>query len=143
MSITLARCDAADILNLRHRILRAGLPRETASFDGDDDPATAHFAAQQGERIVGCVSVMRRAYDGREAWQLRGMAVDAGMQRAGVGAMLLGAAELHVRESGVPLIWCNARELAVGFYRRHGWMVVSERFEFPTAGPHFRMTREL
>jgi ribosomal protein S18 acetylase RimI-like enzyme len=44
--------------------------------------------------------------------------------------------------NGRPLrLWCNAREPAVGFYRRMGWRVISERFHIETAGPHFKMSR--
>ncbi len=137
-------CRAEHILDLRHRILRAGLPSETARFEGDEAPSTVHFCATLGDgRVVGCVSLMRCGIDGADAWQLRGMAVEPDMQRAGVGRLLLREAEAHAKKAGPPHLWCNARVSAANFYERHGWVTVSKPFDIPNAGPHVRMTREL
>ncbi len=46
-------------------------------------------------------------------------------------------------EKGVRILWANARKPAAEFYRKYGWEIVSEEFEIPTAGPHFRMVRRL
>jgi GNAT superfamily N-acetyltransferase len=137
------RVELSQVVDLRHEVLRAGLARETAVFDGDDEPATAHFAAVRGGIVVGCVTIMRRPHEGRDAWQLRGMAVAPDLQRGGVGARLLRAAEDHVRHApdAPRQMWCNARVPASGFYVRHGWRVVSAPFDIPTAGPHVRMAK--
>src|SRR5881394_507909 len=82
-----------EILDLRWTILRAGLPREAANFDGDDEPTTHHFAAFIGSDAIACATFLRRDIDSKPAWQLRGMAVRADHQRHGVGARLLDGAE--------------------------------------------------
>src|SRR5690606_30254682 len=76
MSVSICSVSIDIILPLRHRILREGLPFESARFEGDEEPASRHFAAWDGERVVGCVSVHRRALDAMTpvGWQLRGMA---------------------------------------------------------------------
>ena len=77
----------AEILALRHAVLRPGRPLETAHFDGDDDPASVHLAAvldATGE-VVGCATLMPRPYERRAAWQLRGMATRADLARRGIG----------------------------------------------------------
>jgi GNAT superfamily N-acetyltransferase len=134
---------SGEIINLRHAVLRAGLPREAAFFDGDDDPGSAHFGAFDGDTLIACVTLHRVPFDAHPAWQLRGMAVAEGHQKRGVGARLLAAAEAHAAGSGYSsLLWCNARSPAVGFYARHGWQAVGEEFEIPTAGPHVRMVTD-
>jgi len=106
----------AEILPLRHRILRAGLPFDAARFEGDDEPATRHYAAVSGEVILGCLSLMPSAWEGRPAWQLRGMATDAAVQGRGLGRQLLEAAVADARAAAPERIfWCNARTSAVGF----------------------------
>jgi predicted GNAT family N-acyltransferase len=134
------RVAVAEILPLRHRILRPGLPFETARFDGDDDPGTRHYAAVSAGAPVACLSLMTSEWEGRPAWQLRGMATDSGEQGRGLGRQLL---ELAVSEAASDHpergFWCNARASAVGFYERLGWRVVSEPFDVPTAGPHVKM----
>ncbi len=135
---------------LRHRVLRPGLPAESAHFDGDDEPRAIHLAAiDGGGAVVGCLSLVRRPWvvDGaREpAWQLRGMAVEADLRGTGVGRLLLREADRRIAAAAdgdlTGRAWCNARSPAVGFYARHGWAAVGPEFEIPTAGPHFRMTK--
>jgi hypothetical protein len=46
--ITCRRATVAEIMPLRHRILRAGLPFETARFEGDEEATTRHYVAFAG-----------------------------------------------------------------------------------------------
>jgi GNAT superfamily N-acetyltransferase len=133
-----------DVIDLRHRVLRAGLPREAASFPGDDEPTAVHFAAIEGSTVVGCVTLIHRPHDGAPAWQLRGMAVAPERRGGGVGSALLAAVDAHVGASDFSRqLWCNARVPAVGFYARHGWRAVNDVFDIPTAGPHRAMVKRI
>jgi GNAT superfamily N-acetyltransferase len=129
-----------EIIGLRHAELRAGLPFGAARFDGDDEPETLHVAAIDDDAVVGCASFMRRPYEGRAAYQLRGMATRADRRGTGVGAAVLRFGVGALR-GDTALLWCNARVAAVPFYERQGWTVVSDVFDIPTAGPHHVMTR--
>lgn len=138
--ITCRRVAVERILPLRHRILRAGLPFETARFDGDDEATTRHYAVLRDVEPVGCLSLMQAPWEGRPAWQLRGMATDVDVQGTGLGRRLLETAVAEaVRDEPGRMFWCNARTSAVGFYEKLGWRVVSEPFDVPTAGPHVKM----
>jgi GNAT superfamily N-acetyltransferase len=133
-----------EILDLRWRVLRAGLPREAAMFAGDESAAALHVAALRGQKVVGCVTLHASQWEGAAAWQLRGMAVAEEWRGNGIGRRLLQGIDALLARSGQTLrLWCNAREEAVGFYGRMGWRVVSQRFVIETAGPHFKMTRLL
>jgi predicted GNAT family N-acyltransferase len=134
---------AAEVLHLRHAILRAGLPRETAIFAGDDDPNTKHVVATLNRRVVGCATVHLNSYEGNPAWQLRGMATDSAFRGSGVGRAMLAFLETSLRESNIQQMWCNARVPAIKFYEYLGWTVVSDVFEVPTAGPHVKMVKTL
>ena len=143
--LTIRQATLDEIIELRWRVLRPGHPRETAQFEGDDDPTTKHFGCFIGASNVGCVTIKRSVWQNQEAWQLRGMAVDDAMQNRGLGRAMLQLIEQTIREDArLPqLIWCNAREAAAGFYERNGWRIASERFDIATVGPHFRMVREV
>jgi GNAT superfamily N-acetyltransferase len=134
---------AAETVELRWPILRAGLARETAIFEGDDWPETRHFGAFSEGRLMGVATILRAPFPAdarsREARQVRGMAVRSEAQGKGCGAALLAACAEAARAAGAEVLWCNARTPAAGFYRRHGFEAVGEEFEIPTAGPHFRM----
>ena len=79
------RVNVERIIDLRWRVLREGLPRSAASFDGDDEPTTRHFAATVNGTVVGCVTLLRRPWLDEPAWQLRGMAVEPHTRNAGIG----------------------------------------------------------
>jgi GNAT superfamily N-acetyltransferase len=142
--VTLRRAALAEILPLRHRELRPGLPVAAAAFEGDDATATRHFGAflaETGEN-VGCLSLMAAPWRGEAALQLRGMATRADLARRGIGSALLRFVEADVRATGGPrLLWCNARLAAVPFYEGLGWTVASPRFDIPSVGPHHVMVR--
>jgi GNAT superfamily N-acetyltransferase len=133
-----------EIIDLRHVVLREGLPRSEAIFKGDEAPTSLHFAAYADEKCVGCATFHLNEYEGKPAYQLRGMATDPEFRSGGIGTTLLKLAEDTLRAAGpIRQLWCNARTPALHFYKKQGWKVVSEEFFIPTAGPHVRMTKSL
>lgn len=134
---------AADTIAVRWPILRPGFARETAVFDGDDAPATLHFGAFDGGKLVGVASVYLVPFSARPdvspAFQLRGMATLPEVRGSGFGEALLAACVAAAGEMGAAILWCNARTSAAQFYAKNGWQTVGEEFDIPTVGPHFRM----
>jgi predicted GNAT family N-acyltransferase len=144
-SVVARRAELSEIFQLRWDVLRPGRAIEAARFPGDTAPETIHVGAFEGRRNIACATATRVAWEGRPAWQLRGMGVAADWQKRRVGQLVLEELLELVRAaaSDVGLIWCNAREEAVEFYRKQGWRVASERFHIEDVGPHFKMMREL
>jgi GNAT superfamily N-acetyltransferase len=147
-NLTICRVSIDQIINLRYKILRAGLPKESARFPGDDAPSTWHVAlfnsSSKNAPPASCASFMLNSYKDEPAWQLRGMASDQPYQGKGFGGELLRCAEVLIAaDSNVRHFWCNARVPAIPFYQKHGWSVDSEEFEIPTAGPHRKMVKRL
>jgi GNAT superfamily N-acetyltransferase len=145
-TLTIRRARIEEILALRHRILREGLPLEAANFAGDRDETTLHVGAFDASNVtLGCASMMLNAWEGEPAWQLRGMATDTSLQSLGVGKAVLDyLTELALaRPRHVRLFWCNARVPALRFYTRQGWQVMSDEFDIPTAGPHRKLMKRL
>lgn len=146
IDVTDARPD--EVVDLRHRVLREGRPRETAVFEGDDEPRTRHWVARQADRIIGVVTVLERPFPAPDTLepthgppplrQLRGMATDPAWRGRGVGRAMLEAVEQQLDEP----LWCNARTSAAAFYLRHGWRQVGPAFEIPEVGLHVRMVRD-
>ena len=137
------RVQAADVIDLRHAVLREGLPRETAIFPGDDSPDARHYGAFDGPRLIGCVTLHPSHWQENPAWQLRGMAIVPDLRQTGVGKAMIDFLEADLADSNVKQLWCNARVPAAGFYQKMGWQTVSEIFEIPTAGPHVKMSKKL
>jgi len=144
--IVVCRVSIDVIVDLRHRMLRAGLPKEAANFPGDEESSTWHvgvFAStEENAPPLSCASFMLNSYNGEPAWQLRGMCTEGEFQSRGFGGKLLACAEAAIiAQSGVRLFWCNARVPALRFYQRHGWKIDSDKFDIPTAGPHRKMVK--
>jgi GNAT superfamily N-acetyltransferase len=129
---------AADTYPLRLSVLRNNSPTAVFVFDGDDEPTTFHLGAFQGDELVGIATFVHRLCsntpDATRTVQLRGMAVSAALQSGGVGGMLLGAAIERLRDDGVDVLWANARDTALGFYRGFGMSVGDDAFEDATTG---------
>lgn len=148
--ITICRVSIDVIIDLRHRLLRAGMPREAAQFPGDEKASTWHVGLfhpcppDANAPVVSCASFMLDPYNGEPGWRLRGMCTETQYQSRGFGGKLLACAEAAImKDSNLRLFWCNARVPALAFYQRHGWKIDSEVFDIPTAGPHRRMVKRV
>jgi N-acetylglutamate synthase-like GNAT family acetyltransferase len=126
------------VYDLRYEILRKpiGLPRSSAIFSEDASPTTTHVVAKHDGDIIGCVSLLSSPAQNR--MQLRGMAIQLEWQNRGVGTLLL----RHVQSPSMAqftVLWCNARQSAVGFYARNGWTTCGDYFDIPHLGRHIVM----
>ncbi|MPQ99460.1 GNAT family N-acetyltransferase [Modestobacter sp. I12A-02628] len=142
--ITVEQVDAAATYPLRAQELRQGRPVE---IDEDDAPYTLHLAARlDGGEVVGVVRFHPRDCPWRETegtWQLRGMATDPRVRGLGAGRALVAEGLTRVAARGGQLVWCDAREAAVGFYRKLGFQVVTEPYDLRPVGTHRGMVVEL
>lgn len=138
------RCRVEEIIPLRHKVLRVGKPLETARFDGDHGIGVLHYGLFADKTAIVCMTLIPSELDGEKAWQLRGMATDTGYQGLGLGGRLI---DFALADSQSELFsnkfWCNARKVAVNFYKKHGWEIYSEEFDVPGIGPHYRMRTSL
>jgi GNAT superfamily N-acetyltransferase len=127
-----------EILNLRHEVLRAGRPLESAYYPGDESGAGAHWGAWSGGELAACVSLY--TVEGPST-QLRGAATAPHWRNQGIGEALMRAAiAAWWSDTSAPRnLWCNARVAAITLYERLGFVAEGERFEFPQVGPHQRM----
>ena len=142
--IEIRRAGVRELIDLRHAVLRQGLPRSEAVFPGDDAPSSRHYGAFRGAEVLCCATLHLNEWAGEAAYQLRGMATAPEARRMGLGKRVMEFMEQDLRAAGGTLLmWCNARVPAVEFYRSMGWEVVSDPFEIPTAGPHVRMVKWL
>jgi GNAT superfamily N-acetyltransferase len=134
---------AEETIAIRWPILRAGLPRESAIFEGDERTTTRHYGSFVAGKLTGVASIYTAALpeqpETERTWQLRGMATLVDARGSGCGRALVAACLAEVRRQGGTLLWCNARRDAAKFYRKLGFQIISDEFEIPTAGPHFRM----
>ena len=131
-----------DLVEFRRRILRRPLgldftPEQLAEEQGD-----IHIAVYLDGEPVGCVVLT--AVDGSHGAvvKFRQMAVDPDHRGRGIGAQIVAFAEKLAAERGYREIILHARETAVPFYERAGYVAMGEVFTEVTV-PHRKMVKQL
>ena len=131
---------------VRHEVLRKGKPIETCQFKGDDDENTTHFGLFLENKLVGIISIFKEnntLFSELNQFQIRGMAVLEAFQGKGFGVELVKEAENHCINLNTDLIWFNARENAVPFYKKLGYNSIGDSFLIPDVGIHFAMYKKI
>ena len=125
---------------LRRAVLRATDPEASVVFECDHDPATFHLGiVEDGGPIA--ISTWIPA---PPSAQLRGMAVEPSRQGEGLATRMLEAGYERLGAVGVELLWAHARDTALSFYTRAGFIVVGDGFLTPDTGlPHHLVTLSL
>ena len=115
------RINASDTYEIRNQMLRPGLPIESCHFDGDDDEQTFHLGAFVENKLVSVASFFfekNSTFEDPYQYRLRGMATLPDYQKQGLSRELLKMAFPIVKQNMCSLLWCNAREVATGFYQK-------------------------
>lgn len=125
--------------DLRWRMLRKpwGKPRGSEK-DEREDQSIHLMACKNNKNPVG---VGRAHFNSPEEAQIRYMAVATAFQREHIGTRILQELEKQVQENGAKYIVLNARENAVGFYKKHGYHIVEKAHTLFGSIPHYKMKK--
>mgnify|MGYP003634857626 FL=1 len=138
--------DSKETHQVRHPVLRAEKPVESCVFDGDDLNTTIHIGIFVKDKLIGVCSFFKNNHDlisEASQYQLRGMAILKAFQSFGFGKTILNYGELHLKNEGINTVWCNAREIAVSFYKKNGYQITGKPFNIETIGKHYIMYKKL
>lgn len=146
-SFVVRRLSLEETKPVRLDVLRRGTPSREANYDGDDEPSSVHIGAEVAGIVVATSTWLVVPWQNDEsaiAVQLRGMAVSDQMQNTGVGRALIEAGVEHARSLGARYVWAKARDSAIYFYERCGFVVVGDEFVEPASGmPHHLVVLDL
>jgi ribosomal-protein-alanine N-acetyltransferase len=137
---------AQDTYPIRHVVLRKGKPIDSCQFNGDLDNTTFHLGAFFNKILVGVASYMMNRNDvfsEEHHYQLRGMAIIDDYKGLGIGNRLLENGEEKCLKANVNLIWFNAREIAINFYKRNNYQETGDFFNIEGVGNHILMSKYL
>ena len=138
--------DAEKIRPLRHAELRKGQDFSTTSYLRDHDAETFHMACMVDSNVVTCATFypeQSEKLNAVNAYRLRGMATHSNFQRKGYARDLIKAAFLELKAKGADFVWCNARIVALDFYKSMGFKIKGDQFDIETIGPHYYMYKEI
>ncbi|MFL5784907.1 MAG: GNAT family N-acetyltransferase [Bacteriovoracaceae bacterium] len=136
------RIKAVDTHPLRHKMLRPNGTLDDCVFQGDNDELTFHLGAFVDKKLVSVASFYferNEKFPDANQFRLRGMATSPEYQGRGLSSALLRTAFPVIKQNQCTLLWCNAREKAMGFYTKVGFKPVGEHFSIPNIGKHILM----
>ena len=137
---------AQEAFIIRQAVLRKGKPIETCAFAGDDLKTTHHFGLFEDSNLTGIISLFLKTnpiFAENLQAQIRGMAILESYQRKGLGEALVKHCEDYCNTKHLDLIWFNARETAVGFYKKMGYKINGTLFDIPEIGNHYLMYKKI
>lgn len=140
------RIKAVDTYPIRHKMLRPNGSIEECMFQGDTDEMTFHLGAFVDKKLVSVASFYfesHPAFSETYQYRLRGMATLPEFQGQGHSSALLRTAFPVIKSNQCNLLWCNAREKAMGYYSKVGFVASGELFTIPNIGKHMLMSIQI
>ena len=146
LQVEIKKIDAEKIRSLRHSELRKDQNFSTTSYLKDNDESTFHMACIVDEKIVTCATFYPEKFpklNAVNAYRLRGMATEFSFQRKGYASDLMAESFKELKKRDCDMVWCNARLVAVPFYKSVGFKIIGDLFDIAGIGPHYYMHKEL
>ena len=125
---------------LRWKILRAPWNQPRGSEQDELESSSSHFMAIDNRQVI--TGVGRLQFNTISEAQIRYMAVAIKQQRQGTGTLLLKALEDKAVELGAARIVLDAREQALGFYRKQGYKLGGPGHMLFNTIPHVKMRKD-
>jgi predicted GNAT family N-acyltransferase len=142
------RISAQDTYPIRQQVLVPTHQLKKAKFENDDDEDISfHLGAFKDHKLVSVASFFYErnpVFTDLHQYQLRGMATLPENQGQGLSSELLTVAFPIIKQNLCTLLWCNARESAIGYYEKVGFIKLNEVvFEIDDIGPHVLMYKKI
>jgi predicted GNAT family N-acyltransferase len=133
--------DFRQYYELRWKILRAPWQQPRGSERDPLDENSTHLMLIDNMRSV--AGVGRLHFNTIREAQIRYMAIDVMHQRKRLGSRLLAALEHRALELGAASVVLDARESALGFYCKHGYVAQGDGHVLFNRIAHMRMAKQL
>jgi len=127
--------------DLRWRVLRQPWGQSPGSERDELDDDATHVAGYDEVKGLVCVGRLHAVETG--VGQVRYMAVEEPLRGRGLGQAVLNELERLAKRQGMSVIVLDAREAAVGFYRRNGYEAVGEGHVLFGEVRHSKMRKRL
>ena len=127
------------MVEMRLEILRKPLGLTFTEEELEKEKNDVLIAAFDEDKILGCC-ILTKIND--QHIKLRQMAVQKGLQRKGIGKSILNFAENLTRDKGFTYLKMHARDTAVGFYEKLGYVIQGAEFKEVNI-KHYLMIKKL
>ena len=127
--------------NLRWRVLREPWGQPLGSERDEHDVTATHVAGYEEDKRLVCVGRLHAV--GADVGQVRYMAVKESLRGRGLGQAVLDEIERLAKQQGMRTIVLDAREAAVGFYLRNGYVATGDGHTLFGEVRHTKMEKPL
>tara|TARA_B100000768_G_scaffold142107_1_gene133920 strand:- start:247 stop:684 length:438 start_codon:yes stop_codon:yes gene_type:complete len=144
--VKIAIVKASQVRPLRSLVLRPNLPIETTYYKQDNHIDTIHLASIINKEIISIGTFYSENYSNlksKNGYRLRGMATHPEFRRNSAATKLMKEAFILLKHKNCDILWCNARLIALDFYKSLGFNINGEEFNIKDIGPHFKMWKSL
>ncbi|KAI1299654.1 putative acetyltransferase [Halotydeus destructor] len=131
--------------DLRYRVLREPWRQPKGSEKLADDDEATHVAYFDGDNnVIGCARLHKTKYfNDTDVGQIRLVAVHPDHQGKGIGRALNDYLEEEAKKSGLSVIILEARDNAVDFYERLGYVIIEKSYLLYGVIQHYMMSKTL
>lgn len=117
MNLKLKLINHIDTYKIRQAILWPDMPIENIKLPEDEQ--ALHIGAFIGKLHVGVISL----FNDKDIFQFRKLAVLKDFQGKGIGKELVNNCILRASKKESIMLWCNARQESMGFYKKLGFSI--------------------
>tara|TARA_B100001093_G_C26854807_1_gene1026870 strand:- start:425 stop:871 length:447 start_codon:yes stop_codon:yes gene_type:complete len=133
-------------IEIRNEVLWPYKNLNKCNLDEDYSDYSFHLAAYFNNELV-CVGSFFKQINSKlrflNQYRLRAMATLPKARNKGAGKALIFHACSKLEVRGQEVLWCDAREIAIKFYKKSGFNILGDSYEIPIIGTHYLMYRKL
>lgn len=121
----------------RKKHLYSKLPSQFSDYAEDLKETTIHLILLDNERAISGLTLIEKKFlKDNFSLQIRGMFTISNYRSNGYGSKLISYVKKKNYKSKNNFLWCNAREEAISFYKKNGFLEHGEFFLIPRIGKH-------
>tara|TARA_B100001113_G_C20837823_1_gene504007 strand:+ start:149 stop:595 length:447 start_codon:yes stop_codon:yes gene_type:complete len=128
--------------NIRKKVLWPHITNDNYSISIDDHKDTFHLGTFLNEKIISIGTFIKEnnpKFNCKLQYRLRAMATDKNYRKIGAGKNLFSKGLEILKNNKIELLWCDARLIAIPFYKSMNMESLSGTYNIPKIGAHKTM----
>ena len=126
--------------NIRNKVLWPHKKLENCNLSIDKLHSTFHFGSYLDNNLISIGTFLKEKNINFNTtikqYRLRAMGTLKLYEGNNGGKYLIDFAKKYLKEKNIDLIWCDAREIAIPFYKKIGFKSTGNIYEIPIIGRH-------
>ena len=137
-TIAYGSSDWRKAVELREQVLRKPLGQVFSEQELADESTHIQIAGYVESELVACAVLVPE----KTTLKMQRVAVSESIRNLNIGSRMMVFCETYATENGFDNIYCHARDTAVNFYLRNGYMGEGDYFD-EDGIPHLKMAKRL